>query len=76
MGPFKRTGAFYRPISESAWAKPGGGLGPHTSLLAHPLGIVTNTDFNERYRRGTILGQNRSPPSAHPSIVININFYA
>ena len=22
MGPFQRTGAFYRPISESAWAKP------------------------------------------------------
>ena len=22
MGPLQRTGAFYRPISESAWAKP------------------------------------------------------
>ena len=22
MGPFQRTGAFYRPISEFAWAKP------------------------------------------------------
>ena len=22
MGPFQRTGAFYRPISEPAWAKP------------------------------------------------------
>ena len=28
MGPFQRIGAFYRPISESAWAKnPGSGAG-------------------------------------------------
>ena len=44
-------------VSESR----GSGPGPHTSLLAHPFGIVANPNFNERCRRGTIQGHNRTP---------------
>ena len=59
-------------VSESR----GSGPGPHTSLLAHPFGIVANPNFNERCRRGTIQGQKPYPPSGNPFNAININFYA